>query len=166
MWAGWSDCNAHIAGVAGGATRAALTQHFALAGNAADISAKEGSQVGRLKYIIECSFEAPDMQDVSPMHLHSWDRGCLHAKQLQQLQERAQILRCRAADDESSSSRHPWHGAGDSHHPHRHGCGHGSAQDGLRYVKRKQSTGCLMSAHRPGCPHGFICQEFTRSRDA
>lgn len=33
------------AGVAGGATRAALTQHFARAGNAADISAKEGSQV-------------------------------------------------------------------------------------------------------------------------
>ena len=32
------------AGVAGGATRAALTQHFALRGNAADVSAKEGSQ--------------------------------------------------------------------------------------------------------------------------
>ncbi|CAN6301790.1 unnamed protein product [Urochloa humidicola] len=31
-------------GVASGATRAALTQHFALANNAADISAKEGSQ--------------------------------------------------------------------------------------------------------------------------
>ncbi|XP_064948920.1 protein root UVB sensitive 3-like isoform X2 [Musa acuminata AAA Group] len=31
-------------GVAGGATRAALTQHFALQNNAADISAKEGSQ--------------------------------------------------------------------------------------------------------------------------
>ncbi|TVU47932.1 hypothetical protein EJB05_07550, partial [Eragrostis curvula] len=31
-------------GVASGATRAALTQHFALAKNAADISAKEGSQ--------------------------------------------------------------------------------------------------------------------------
>ncbi|XP_041012993.1 protein root UVB sensitive 3 isoform X2 [Juglans microcarpa x Juglans regia] len=31
-------------GVAGGATRAALTQHFALQSNAADISAKEGSQ--------------------------------------------------------------------------------------------------------------------------
>jgi hypothetical protein len=30
--------------VAGGATRAALTQHFAAAGNAADVSAKEGSQ--------------------------------------------------------------------------------------------------------------------------
>lgn len=29
-----------IAGVAGGATRAALTQHFALQNNAADISAK------------------------------------------------------------------------------------------------------------------------------
>ncbi len=32
-------------GVAGGATRAALTQHFALRGNAADVSAKEQSQV-------------------------------------------------------------------------------------------------------------------------
>ncbi|CAA0825543.1 Protein root UVB sensitive 3 [Striga hermonthica] len=32
------------AGVASGATRAALTQHFALQNNAADISAKEGSQ--------------------------------------------------------------------------------------------------------------------------
>ena len=34
------------AGVAGGATRAALTQHFAVRGNAADVAAKEGSQVG------------------------------------------------------------------------------------------------------------------------
>ncbi|KAH9603288.1 hypothetical protein KSS87_000125 [Heliosperma pusillum] len=34
----------HPAGVASGATRAALTQHFALQQNAADISAKEGSQ--------------------------------------------------------------------------------------------------------------------------
>lgn len=33
-----------VTGVAGGATRMALTQHFALHGNAADISAKEGSQ--------------------------------------------------------------------------------------------------------------------------
>ena len=33
-----------LTGVAGGATRTALTQHFALARNAADISAKEGSQ--------------------------------------------------------------------------------------------------------------------------
>lgn len=33
-----------ITGVAGGATRAALTQHFAQHGNAADVSAKEGSQ--------------------------------------------------------------------------------------------------------------------------
>ncbi|BDA41824.1 RUS1 family protein C16orf58 homolog [Coccomyxa sp. Obi] len=33
-----------VTGVAGGATRAALTQHFSKAGNAADISAKEGSQ--------------------------------------------------------------------------------------------------------------------------
>ncbi|KAF9612636.1 hypothetical protein IFM89_003078 [Coptis chinensis] len=31
-------------GVASGATRAALTQHFSLQNNAADISAKEGSQ--------------------------------------------------------------------------------------------------------------------------
>lgn len=34
-----------LCGVAAGATRAAMTQHFALARNAADISAKEGSQV-------------------------------------------------------------------------------------------------------------------------
>lgn len=34
----------NLAGVASGATRAALTQHFALQENAADISAKEGSQ--------------------------------------------------------------------------------------------------------------------------
>ncbi|KAK9819801.1 hypothetical protein WJX72_002605 [[Myrmecia] bisecta] len=33
-----------ITGVAGGATRAALTQHFARQGNAADVAAKEGSQ--------------------------------------------------------------------------------------------------------------------------
>ncbi|EPS73170.1 hypothetical protein M569_01586, partial [Genlisea aurea] len=33
-----------VSGVASGATRAALTQHFALQSNAADISAKEGSQ--------------------------------------------------------------------------------------------------------------------------
>ncbi|XVF85815.1 hypothetical protein PTKIN_Ptkin17bG0147900 [Pterospermum kingtungense] len=33
-----------VTGVASGATRAALTQHFALQNNAADISAKEGSQ--------------------------------------------------------------------------------------------------------------------------
>lgn len=32
-------------GVAGGATRAALTLHMAKSGNAADIAAKEGSQV-------------------------------------------------------------------------------------------------------------------------
>ncbi len=37
-------CN-NDAGVAGGATRAALTQHFSRADNAGDISAKEGSQV-------------------------------------------------------------------------------------------------------------------------
>lgn len=36
-----------VTGVAGGATRAALTQHFARQRNAADIAAKEGSQVGR-----------------------------------------------------------------------------------------------------------------------
>jgi hypothetical protein len=34
-----------VTGVAGGATRMALTQHFARRGNAADIAAKEGSQV-------------------------------------------------------------------------------------------------------------------------
>lgn len=34
-----------VTGVAGGATRAALTLHFARARNAADIAAKEGSQV-------------------------------------------------------------------------------------------------------------------------
>ena len=34
-----------VTGVAGGATRMALTQHFALRRNAADIAAKEGSQV-------------------------------------------------------------------------------------------------------------------------
>ena len=34
-----------LAGVAAGATRAALTHHFARAGNAADVSAKEGTQV-------------------------------------------------------------------------------------------------------------------------
>jgi hypothetical protein len=33
-----------VTGVASGATRAALTQHFALRKNAADVSAKEGSQ--------------------------------------------------------------------------------------------------------------------------
>ncbi len=32
------------AGVAGGATRAALTQHFARQGNAADVAAREASQ--------------------------------------------------------------------------------------------------------------------------
>lgn len=32
--------SSHLAGVASGATRAALTQHFALQSNAADISAK------------------------------------------------------------------------------------------------------------------------------
>lgn len=35
-----------VTGVAGSATRMALTQHFALQRNAADIAAKEGSQVG------------------------------------------------------------------------------------------------------------------------
>jgi hypothetical protein len=34
-----------LTGVAAGATRASMTQHFAVAGNAADIAAKEGSQV-------------------------------------------------------------------------------------------------------------------------
>lgn len=34
------NISSHLAGVASGATRAALTQHFALQSNAADISAK------------------------------------------------------------------------------------------------------------------------------
>ena len=34
-----------LCGVAAGATRAAMTQHFAVVRNAADIAAKEGSQV-------------------------------------------------------------------------------------------------------------------------
>lgn len=37
-----------VTGVAGGATRFALTQHFALRRNAADVAAKEGSQVSGL----------------------------------------------------------------------------------------------------------------------
>ncbi|KAG6426207.1 hypothetical protein SASPL_110427 [Salvia splendens] len=41
----WEAYHDHsVTGVASGATRAALTQHFALQNNAADISAKEGSQ--------------------------------------------------------------------------------------------------------------------------
>ncbi|XP_022878335.1 protein root UVB sensitive 3-like isoform X2 [Olea europaea var. sylvestris] len=44
MWRLVADLMNDIAGVASGATRAALTQHFALQDNAADISAKEGSQ--------------------------------------------------------------------------------------------------------------------------
>lgn len=36
----FSFCILDLAGVASGATRAALTQHFSLANNAADISAK------------------------------------------------------------------------------------------------------------------------------
>ncbi len=38
------------AGVAAGATRAALTQHFARTGNAADVAAKEGSQARPLEH--------------------------------------------------------------------------------------------------------------------
>ena len=37
--------NVYFAGVAAGSTRAALTLHFAKQNNAADISAKEGTQV-------------------------------------------------------------------------------------------------------------------------
>ena len=37
-----------IVGVAGGATRAALTQHQARRNNMADVSAKDGSQVSKL----------------------------------------------------------------------------------------------------------------------
>ncbi|KAG8661645.1 hypothetical protein MANES_01G027700v8 [Manihot esculenta] len=44
MWRLVADLMNDLAGVASGATRAALTQHFALENNAADISAKEGSQ--------------------------------------------------------------------------------------------------------------------------
>ncbi|GMP93799.1 hypothetical protein CsSME_00043495 [Camellia sinensis var. sinensis] len=44
MWRLIADLMNDLAGVASGATRAALTQHFALHNNAADISAKEGSQ--------------------------------------------------------------------------------------------------------------------------
>ncbi|XP_051146049.1 protein root UVB sensitive 3 isoform X2 [Andrographis paniculata] len=44
MWRLVADLMNDLAGVASGATRAALTQHFALQNNAADISAKEGSQ--------------------------------------------------------------------------------------------------------------------------
>ncbi|ONK76182.1 uncharacterized protein A4U43_C03F24790 [Asparagus officinalis] len=44
MWRLVADFMNDLAGVASGATRAALTQHFSLQNNAADISAKEGSQ--------------------------------------------------------------------------------------------------------------------------
>ena len=37
-------------GVAGGATRAALTQHQARRNNMADVSAKDGSQVSHLQH--------------------------------------------------------------------------------------------------------------------
>ena len=41
-----------IVGVAGGATRAALTQHQARRNNMADVSAKDGSQVNTYKLLI------------------------------------------------------------------------------------------------------------------
>ena len=41
-----------VVGVAGGATRAALTQHQALKDNMADVSAKDGSQVCQETYNI------------------------------------------------------------------------------------------------------------------
>ena len=41
-----------IVGVAGGATRAALTQHQALKDNMADVSAKDGSQVCTYKTVV------------------------------------------------------------------------------------------------------------------
>ncbi|KAH9533417.1 hypothetical protein CY35_18G051500 [Sphagnum magellanicum] len=44
QWRLAADLMNDMAGVASGATRAALTQHFALRKNAADVSAKEGSQ--------------------------------------------------------------------------------------------------------------------------
>ncbi len=43
-----------VTGVAGGATRVALTQHFALEGNAADVSAKEQSQETATTLVGEC----------------------------------------------------------------------------------------------------------------
>jgi len=42
-----------VVGVAGGATRAALTQHQARRNNMADVSAKDGSQVQHRVVIIE-----------------------------------------------------------------------------------------------------------------
>lgn len=44
-----------IVGVAGGATRAALTVHQARRNNMADISAKDGSQVGACGYVSDSS---------------------------------------------------------------------------------------------------------------
>lgn len=46
-----------IVGVAGGATRAALTVHQARRNNMADISAKDGSQVGVCGFVSEASDE-------------------------------------------------------------------------------------------------------------
>ncbi|KAK1321748.1 hypothetical protein QJS10_CPA03g01927 [Acorus calamus] len=43
IWRLVADFMNDLAGVASGATRAALTQHFSLENNAVDISAKEGS---------------------------------------------------------------------------------------------------------------------------
>jgi len=49
-------CTQAVVGVAGGATRAALTQHQARRNNMADVSAKDGSQV-RLFFILTKSSE-------------------------------------------------------------------------------------------------------------
>ena len=47
-WCVWKA----VVGVAGGATRAALTQHQARRNNMADVSAKDGSQVGTEQYTV------------------------------------------------------------------------------------------------------------------
>lgn len=43
-----------IVGVAGGATRAAMTQHQARRDNMADVAAKDGSQVIYKLYFVSC----------------------------------------------------------------------------------------------------------------
>lgn len=60
----WLACIGSLAravtGVAGGATRFALTQHFALRRNAADVAAKEGSQVKQAR--ADAFIDTPPMQ--------------------------------------------------------------------------------------------------------
>ena len=66
-----SVCRA-VVGVAGGATRMALTQHFALQRNAADIAAKEGSQetattlVGMVSSVRLCGGRCRDPEPMAP----------------------------------------------------------------------------------------------------